>query len=74
MLKLIPKPIFVLIAPPTYSALIIERKIVGAVISVNFYYRLIGEKKERGESAVIPGVPLPGIALAIIYGLDCNLK
>ena len=43
---------------------------MGAVISVNFYYRLIGEKKRPGESAVIPGGAV--IALAVIYGLDCT--
>ena len=43
-----------LTAPPTYNAVITERKIVVAVILVNFYYRLIGEKKGQGESAVIP--------------------
>ena len=54
---------------PIYSAAITERKIVGAVISVNFYYCLIGEKKGRRESAVIPGCAV--ITLAVIYGLNC---
>ena len=44
---------------------------MGVVISVNFYYRLIGEKKGPGESAVIAGGAV--IALAVIYGLDCRL-
>ena len=42
---------------------------MGAVILVNFYYRLTREKKGWGESAVILGSAV--IALAVVYGLDC---
>ena len=35
------------------------------VISINFYYLLIGEKKGRGENVVTPGSAV--IELAIIY-------
>ena len=41
-------------ASPTYSTVITERKIVGAVMLVNFYYHFIPEKKGQGKSAVLP--------------------
>ena len=54
----------------TYSTVIIERKIVGAVMSLNFYHRLIVGKKGRGESADILGGAVIALAVIYMYELD----